>query len=172
MGALLGARSRRGVGAFSLIELVLVIVILALIAAVAIPRFSRGTEGSADASTAKSASILQRAIDLYAAEHGDTYPDPNLISDQLTLYTDAMGATSKNKTPPYSFGPYVRKVPAVPLGPNKGSTGIATAAGAGVGWLYNPSEGTISAYTGSATASPTTLPAGPTQPLPDTLVVP
>lgn len=158
---------------FSLIEVVIVIIILGVIAAIAVPRLSRGTDGSAEAATAKNAAILQRAIDLYAAEHGDTFPDPNRIADQLTLYTDPAGATSKTKSPPHSFGPYVRKVPAVPVGPNKGSSGIATTAGNGVGWLYNPAQGTISAYTGESAANSTTQPVQ-VVPIPDTeiLIVP
>ena len=128
---------------FSLIELVLVIVILALIAAIAIPRLSRGSQGSADAAAAKNVAILQRAIDLYAAEHNGAFPHGAMVGEQLTQYSDATGAMSKAKTPPYSFGPYVRKIPPVPTGPNKGSSNISTASGIGVGWIYDPTEGTI-----------------------------
>jgi prepilin-type N-terminal cleavage/methylation domain-containing protein len=141
-----GVRSRTG---FSLIELVIVIVILAIVAAIAIPRLSRSSQGSSDAATVQNVALLQKAIDLYAAEHGGAYPDPNLISQQLTLYPDNRGVVSKTKEPPYSFGPYVRSVPPVPSGRYKGSTVIGTSpGGTGIGWLYNHADGAITANTG------------------------
>ena len=130
---------------FSLIEVAIVLVVIGVIAAVAIPRLSRGSQGSADAATTQNAAVLQKALDLYAAEHAGAFPKPDQITDQLTFYTDAQGTVSRKKKPPFDFGPYVRKVPAIPTGPNKGSTAIATSAGSGVAWVYDPQEGTITA---------------------------
>ena len=132
--------SRRG---FSLIEVVIVVVILGIIAAIAIPRLSRGSQGSLDAAQARDIQVLQKAIDLYAAEHNGAFPNAAMIADQLTLYSDHNGATSKSRTSPYTFGPYLRKVPPVPTGPNKGNSNISTGPGIGVGWIYDPTEGTI-----------------------------
>lgn len=137
------ARRWRRWRAFSLIEVVLVVVILAAIAAIAIPRLSRGTQGSMEAALARDVQVLQKAIDLYAAEHDGAFPNGAMVTDQLTLYTDPTGAMSKSKTPPYTFGPYLRKIPPVPTGPNKGNSNISTASGVGVGWIYDPTEGTI-----------------------------
>ena len=128
---------------YSLIEVAIVLVIIGVIGAIAIPRLSRGSQGSADAATVQSAAVLQKALDLYAAEHAGAYPAPDQITDQLTLYTDIFGGVSKKKTIPFDFGPYLRKVPAIPTGPNKGKTAIATTAGSGVAWVYNPQDGTI-----------------------------
>ena len=125
--------------------MVIVVVILAVIAAIAIPRLSRGSQGSTDAACARDVQVIQKAIDLYAAEHNGAFPNAAMIADQLTLYTDHAGSTSKAKTAAYPFGPYLRKVPAVPTGPNKGASNISTAPGAGVGWIYDPAEGTITA---------------------------
>ena len=136
---------------FSLIEVVMVVVILAAIAAIAIPRLSRGSQGSIEAATARDVQVLQKAIDLYAAEHNGAFPNSAMVADQLTQYTDSAGAMSQNKTPPYVYGPYLRKVPPVPSGPNKGSRNISTTAGVGVGWIYDPTEGTITPNT-TATA--------------------
>jgi prepilin-type N-terminal cleavage/methylation domain-containing protein len=146
-------------GGFSLIEVVVVVVILAAIAAIAIPRLSRGTQGSVEAAVARDVQVLQKAIDLYAAEHNGAFPNGAMVADQLTLHSDAAGSTSQSKTPPYSFGPYLRKVPPVPVGPNKGSRNISTAPGVGVGWIYDPTEGTITANT--AQVPTTTAPAPP-----------
>ena len=152
------AHPRRNLPAFSLIEVVLVIVILATIAAIAIPRLSRGSQGSAEAALSRDVQVLQKAIDLYAAEHNGAFPDGARITDQLTLYTDGSGSASKAKSAPFEYGPYMRKVPPVPTGPNKGNAAISTAAGVGVGWIYDPTEGTI-------TPNNTALVAG-TQPSP------
>lgn len=129
--------------AFSLIEVVMVAVILAAIAAIAVPRLSRGSQGSVEAAMARDVQVLQKAIDLYAAEHHGAFPNGEMIVEQLTQYSDGTGAMSKTKAPPYTFGPYVRKIPPVPMGPNKGSSHISTTAGVGVGWIYDPTEGTI-----------------------------
>lgn len=150
--------SRRPCAAFSLIEVVMVVVILAVIAAVAIPRLSRGSQGSAEAAMSRDVQVLQKAIDLYAADHEGAFPNAAMIADQLTLYTDAKGAMSRSKTSLYNLGPYVRSVPAAPAGPNKGSRNISTAPGVGVGWIYDPTEGTI---TSNDKPVPTTMPSTP-----------
>jgi prepilin-type N-terminal cleavage/methylation domain-containing protein len=129
---------------YSLLEVAIVTVILGLVAAIAIPRLSRGSQGSAEAATARDIQVLQKAIDLYAAEHNGTFPNSAMIAEQLIQYTDASGAMSKTKSATFSYGPYLRRVPPLPAGPHKGNSNISTTAGVGVGWIYDPTEGTIS----------------------------
>ncbi|MGQ0628082.1 MAG: prepilin-type N-terminal cleavage/methylation domain-containing protein [Phycisphaerales bacterium] len=136
---------RRG---FSLIELVIVVVIIGIIAAIAIPRMSRGAAGAADASLQSSLQTLRGGIDLYYTEHGNTYPAAATIADQLTLFSDDAGATSATKTATHIFGPYLAKVPALPVNAaKKGKSGIAAADGANIGWIYVEATGTIKANT-------------------------
>jgi general secretion pathway protein G len=142
---------------FTLIEVVVVILILAVVSAIAIPRLSRGSQGSAETALARDVQVMQKAIDLYAAEHNGTFPDGATVTHQLTMYSDIKGALSNTKAPPYEFGPYMRKIPAVPAGPNKGSNAIAAAAAPGVGWVYDQAEGTIVANT--TDPAPTSAPA-------------
>ena len=132
---------------FSLIELVIVVVIIAIIGAIAIPRLSRGSAGAADASLVGNLRVLRSAIDLYASEHGGSFPAAGTIGNQLTQYTDDTGATSATKTGNYIYGPYLRTVPALPVGAKKGQNGIAAATGASVGWIYDATNGTIKANT-------------------------
>src|SRR5690348_13719205 len=106
--------ARRG---FSLIELVIVVVIIGIIAAIAIPRLSRGASGAADSAVAGNLTVLRNAIDLYATEHGGTYPALSTFETQLTQFTDTAGATSATKTATAIFGPYIRKLPPLPVGP-------------------------------------------------------
>ena len=145
--------------AFSLLEVVIVVVILAIIATIAVPRLSRGSKGSAEAATVQNTALLQKAIDLYAAEHNGAFPDPMLIAEQLTQYSDTVGAVSKTKSSTFQFGPYVRKVPPVMTGPQKGASTISTMPANGIGWVYNHADGVITANTGTGAAGdPTTLP--------------
>ena len=138
---------RRG---FSLIELVIVVVIIGIIGAIAIPRLSRGAEGASDSALAGDLAVLRNAIDLYATEHGGTYPTVAAFEAQLTTYTDESGTASATKTGAYIYGPYIRSIPALKVGDEKGSTDVAAAAAATVGWVYNATSGTITANTDTA----------------------
>ena len=143
-------RKRRQRSGFSLLELVIVIVIMGIVAAVAIPRMSRGSAGAADAALSGNLSVLRNAIDMYAGEHNGTNPAVATIANQLTLYSSSTGATNATKTATYLYGPYIRKVPALPVGAEKGSTNVAAAAAAGVGWIYTVATGAIQSNTTAA----------------------
>ena len=143
--------TRQNKKGFSLIELVIVVVIIAIIGAIAIPRLSRGSAGAADSSLVGNLRVLRSAIDLYASEHGGTFPAAGTIAAQLTQYTDDAGATSATKTGNYIYGPYLRSIPALPVGAKKGQSGIAAATGASVGWIYDATNGTIKANTTDTT---------------------
>jgi len=142
-------RKRQRRGGFSLLELVIVIVIMGIVAAVAIPRMSRGSAGAADAALSGNLAVLRNAIDMYAGEHNGTYPAVDTIANQLTLYSNSTGATRATKTSTYVYGPYLRKVPKLPVGAKKGETGIAASNGAGIGWIYTAAIGAIRSNTTS-----------------------
>lgn len=131
--------------AFSLIELVIVVVILGIIGAIALPRMSRGAEGAKDAALIADLTLLRQAIDLYQTEHEGAFPGATTIADQLTMYTDVAGATSATKTGAYIYGPYLRVIPALKVGTNRGDSGIAAADAAGIGWIYTVASGSIKA---------------------------
>ena len=134
--------------AFSLIELIIVVVIIGIIAAIAIPRMSRGAAGAADSSLSGSLAVMRSGLDIYATEHGGTFPVLANFVDQMTLFTDFNGATNAAKVAPFIYGPYLRKVPPLAVGTERGSVGITDTAGAaGAGWVYNDVSGTIVANT-------------------------
>lgn len=135
--------------AFSLIELVIVVVIIGIIAAIAVPRMSRGAAGATDASLNGSLAVLRNAIDLYAQEHGGSFPPVSGFEAQLTQYTDNTTSSTPTSTVTGAniYGPYLRAVPALPVGAKKGKNGVAAADGANVGWIYNASTGAITANT-------------------------
>ena len=140
---------RRHVCGFSLLEVVIVVAIIAILAAIGIPRMSRGSKGAGDSALKANLSVLRNAIDLFAAEHQGTYPAVDTFSEQLTQYTNAAGTAQATKDSTHYFGPYLRSIPPLPVGANKGGTGIVSAYSETTtdGWIYNATTGTITANT-------------------------
>jgi general secretion pathway protein G len=135
-------------GGFSLIELVIVVVIIGIIGAIAIPRISRGSAGAADSATMGDLAVLRNAIDLYATEHDGTYPTLAAIANQLTQYTDSAGAVSATRDATHIYGPYVRRIPPLKVGDEKGSTAFTDTPGtADAGWVYNAATGDLAPNT-------------------------
>jgi len=139
--------------AFSLIELVVVVVILGVIAAIAIPRMSRGAAGASDSGVASDLAVLRSAIEVYRAEHGGDYPPVGTFADAMTQYSDKAGNTQATPDSSHIYGPYLTAIPALKVGANRGATGVAGSDGAGVGWIYDASTGSISANATESDAS-------------------
>jgi prepilin-type N-terminal cleavage/methylation domain-containing protein len=131
--------------AFSLIELVIVIVIIGIIGAIAIPRMSRGAQGAADSALSANLVLLRNALDLYQTEHNGAFPTLANVTNALTKFTDENGGNFKDTKDTTSYlGPYIRAIPPLPVGTNKGSaTFTGTAGTAGAGWVYDATAGTI-----------------------------
>ena len=139
--ATMGPMTRRG---FSMIELVIVVVIIGIIGAIAIPRMSRGASGAADSAVVADLAVLRNAIDLYETEHQGLFPSLASFEDELTKYTDLTGDTADAKDTTHIYGPYLRSIPVLKVGSNKGQNGIvATQGGTTAGWVYDEDTGTI-----------------------------
>ncbi len=136
------ARRYRG---FSLIELVIVVVIIGIIAAIAIPRMSRGAEGAADGALKADLAVMRSALDLFVAEHVGTKPSSAANFDaEMTGKTDINGTAGAG--PGFIYGPYLRAIPPLPVGNNKGTTlvkAIPPDGAGGAGWAYDLSTGDI-----------------------------
>lgn len=145
-------RSRETRG-FSLIELVIVVVIIGVIAAIAVPRFSRGAEGAAASALAQDLAVVNKALEMYAAEHGGQYPDENDVARQLTQGTYSDGSVPDDPPTQFVFGPYLRDAPPAPVGPMKGEKGVAAAHAQGVGWIYDHSNRRITINLGGQNAA-------------------
>jgi prepilin-type N-terminal cleavage/methylation domain-containing protein len=130
---------------FTLIELVVVVVIIAIIAAIAIPKMSRGSAGAADSATTQDLATLRSALELYQTEHGGTYPSATsaaTLTNQLTEYTDNAGNAVSAKDSTHIYGPYLKSVPSLPVGTNKGLATFTITGPAGTGtfgWYYDGS---------------------------------
>jgi prepilin-type N-terminal cleavage/methylation domain-containing protein len=118
---------------FTLVELLIVVIILAVLAAIVVPQFSASTTDAKEAALDANLARIRSAIELYAAQHGGSYPGAKAASggtcpagtgvtngsgaantaqaaiDQLTLYTDANGAACGIGDATYKYGPYLRK---------------------------------------------------------------
>lgn len=152
--------------AFNLIELAIVLVVLGIVAAVAIPRMSRGSAGADDSTVAQDLALLRNAADMYQSDHHGQYPAASgsvTVPELLLQFSDEAGRkvsrTRDAGANKIIHGPYLRSIPAISAGPNKGCNGIAISAtpgvtpsgGPGIGWLYNSSDGTFLPYTGVVT---------------------
>jgi general secretion pathway protein G len=142
--------------AFSLIELVIVVVIIGIIAAIAIPRMSRGSSGAADSAVAQDLALLRNGA--YPAANG-SIAVPDLLLNYSDQYGQNISPTKDTSANQIIYGPYLRSIPTISVGSNKGSAGIAVsttsgvtaAGGPGIGWLYNSVDGTFQPYTGTVT---------------------
>lgn len=132
--------------AFSLIELVIVVVIIGIIAAIAVPRMSRGAAGASDSALSANLAVLRNAIDLFQTEHGGTYPKLADMPNAVTQYSDIVGTTfSATKTLSCIYGPYLRSIPGLPVGADKGKTTFIGVYTAGNGWVYDETTGVVKA---------------------------
>ncbi len=149
--------------AFSLVELVIVVVIIGIIAVIAIPRLASGVRGSTESALKKDLGVLRTAIDMYAAEHhgvfagamadgaGGVANSPEAFISQLTKCSDENGNVADACDAAHTFGPYLQKIPPLPVGANQNSTTVAidltnsppiVTVGT-EGWVYNPETGQI-----------------------------
>lgn len=145
--------------AFSLVELVIVVVIIGVISAIAVPRISRAAMGADASAVREDLHALRSAIDLYAVEHRGVWAGADgfeaTFIDQMTKKTDDAG--NVGTTPGvHIYGPYLRRIPPIPVGPNIGAAGVIIDDGTPIpvvetndtdGWCYNFQTGNIIANT-------------------------
>lgn len=149
-------RTRRA--GFSLIELVIVIAILGILAAVAVPRMSRGAAGATSSRLKSDLATMRSGLELYYAEHNNTYPAvADFANAMVTQFTDVEGNLNATKTGVFIYGPYLKEIPTIQVGAQRGNNGVAAADAAGIAWLYNATTGVITANTGVLTDDTGTL---------------
>ncbi len=133
---------------FTLVEILIVVIILGILAAIVIPQFTNASNDARNNSVASTLQTLRGQVELFKIQHGDTPPA------QTALISVMQGQTNTTNTTTVvaggAFGPYVQSFPTNPV---NGSTGVSTAAGTNVGWVYSVSGGlyTISAVNTAGT---------------------
>jgi type II secretory pathway pseudopilin PulG len=144
-----------GRGIFSLMEITVVLVVLGVVAAIVGPRISRGAATAASYRPGEQVLVgqlrsLRAALDAYAAEHGGHYPDGDVIQiiQQLTEHSDSAGAVRPDPSARHPLGPYLREIPPLPVGPQKGAATLCLPRGdPSAAWLYHPATGQVHANT-------------------------
>jgi general secretion pathway protein G len=135
---------RRNQSGFTLVELLIVAIILSILAAIVVPQFAASTNDARASATRSNLSNIRGAIDLYAQQHGGTFPAAvastggtctggtagsgaantvEALTEQLTRYSNAAGQTcsiqdvDSDGTPDFPFGPYIKSdsLPANPV---------------------------------------------------------
>jgi type II secretory pathway pseudopilin PulG len=140
--------------------LVIVVVVIGIIASIAISRVGAAVANSRIATVQADLGLLNKAADMYAAEHdgrgpatepdGSTDADSKWLIGRLVNLSDSFG----NVGPGLPFGPYLLAIPKNPM------TGLDTiridgpAAGRNVaGWRFDSASGTFLADDSAASAS-------------------
>ena len=154
-----------GRGVFSLLELAVIVVALGVVAIIVGPRMSRGAGAASSAHLPDQLLVgrlraLRTAIHAYAIDHANQPPDGDAdrITRQLTQYTDGTGNPNPTRTPRYLYGPYLRDIPPLPLGPNRGATTLGLAGDPIAAWTYNPATAHIWPNTPDHETDPTGQP--------------
>jgi prepilin-type N-terminal cleavage/methylation domain-containing protein len=133
--------------AFTLVEILIVVIILGILATIIIGLFQNGTKDAAAVSLKDNLRNMRSQLELYVAQHG-SYPALATFEQQMTQYTDSLGAVSATKTTTHVYGPYIINMPVLPVGVNKGkSTVTGLTYTAGFGWGYEPTSGVFKANT-------------------------
>ena len=121
--------------AFTLVEILIVVVILGILAAIVVPQFTNATQDAQAGNIKAQLDTLNNQIELYRART-NSYPsvtDFNSTSTTNTAYT-TWGVLID--------GGYVK---APPVNPFNGSSTVAAAPAAGVGWHWDSTTNTLGA---------------------------
>ena len=162
---MLSSKSAPRQSGFTLVELLIVAIILAILAAIIVPQFASTTSDAQESALRANVTAMRSAINLYRQQHGE-YPSVNTavggvgctgtagtgsggneitLQDQLTLYSDAAGATCSVAGTLFRFGPYIQEdtLPTNPITAvgtvvivSAGDLNVA-ADGSGLGWKFD-----------------------------------
>jgi prepilin-type N-terminal cleavage/methylation domain-containing protein len=165
---------------FTLIELLIVVIIIAILAAIAIPQFSVSTEDAKVAALDANLSTVRSAIEMYRVQHKNVLPGtktskgtctvgttgtgdatkPEAFVDQLTAYSNADGQTCSAPETGFTFGPYLRAIPAEP-GSGLATVSVKTTAATAdntSGWLFSTLTGKFQANNTKSTTGTAATP--------------
>ena len=128
---------------FTLIEILIVVIILGILASLVVAQFTNIRGNTADTALKDDLRWMRSAVFLYQAEHG-ALPSVSNFEAQMTEYTDMSGNASATKDATYRLGSYMYSVPELPVGTQRGKTGVTGMTyAAGYGWRYDETNGSV-----------------------------
>jgi general secretion pathway protein G len=162
--------NRNRKSAFTLVEILIVVIILGILAAIVIPQFTSASQDARKNSLVSQLQTIKAQLELARLQHLDkddvtfaaggsvpidlSAPGPWVhLVVKTNADSDAAGYTTT--TPPGGgqppFGPYLQAPPRNPLNQFAGVAitnadviyGQAFGGGAGMGWIYNPTNGKV-----------------------------
>ncbi|NOX57509.1 MAG: prepilin-type N-terminal cleavage/methylation domain-containing protein [Planctomycetes bacterium] len=130
--------SRRGVKAFTLVEVLIVVIVLGILAAIVVPQFSTASGDANLSALTTNLQTIRAQVELYRLQHNDTYPTLAAFVAQMTGRTTVAGAVGTD------FGPYLMTIPANPFSGVNTVTNTGTPATT-LGWFYEETTGQFTA---------------------------
>lgn len=126
-------RARRG---YALVDVAVAAVVSLVLAATFAPAVHEARERGLDAGLAARLQLLRGAVWMFRIDHNGVSPSPDLIEVQLLGWTDATGDPSPVRTTLHFISPYLRQIPALPVGSRAGASAIGEVDAPGVGWTF------------------------------------
>ncbi len=135
----MAGRTRHSPGTLSLTDISILAVAMSVLAVMAGPGLVAAGTDTRQAELAQALYTVRRQLHAYRLQHAGRYPTASNLADQMTLFTDSKGRTSRCMTSRCNLGPYLS---AVPINPFTGTNDIATDATATTAaWRYEEQTG-------------------------------
>ena len=126
---------RRG---FTLVEILIVVTILAVLAAIVVPQFTTASDTAREKSLQTTVTRVRQQLQVYAGQHGGSFPTLAAFEAQMTGASDEAGNTAAVGTAGYHLGPYLATMPE---NPHTEASDMGTGAGGTSSWYYDAATG-------------------------------
>ena len=131
---------------FTLVEVLVVVVILGILAAVVVPQFISASDDTREGALKMDLHRIQTQLEIYREQH-EEYPLLAEFSDQMTLASDATGATAPLGTPGFPLGPYLH---VIPINPFTSTNSVADGPVGSSDWYFDENTGLFEANDSAA----------------------